>query len=332
MWKTSFLRSHKPTSFDEIIGNKHIIETLKTYISSNTLTNIIFTGNSGIGKTTCCDLLVRKYLGDKLYENGGKLYVYGTLYKSKDIVIEANDSTKSNSKYTTRNVINFIRQSENMEGKKKIVVFFDLDWMSVDTQMALRRVMEDYTDVYYIIICEDLTSIIEAIQSRSMLLHFDLPTINELYEHLINVRKKDELEGKISMDMIKYICLASQQNIRKAMIFMWILSIYDVKDEAQFQNLFGIVSAKLIKKLIMLCYKNDVKKALKLAKYILSIGFSLEDVFQSMIDVLNSCEIDDKFELRCIDIISKNIVDNFHYASNIYIYIVISQLSELNQD
>jgi replication factor C small subunit len=324
IWNKTFLQKHKPQQLDQLIGNKHVIDTFNTFLKSNQLANMILTGESGIGKSTTINLLVKQYLGEELYQKDGKMYVYGTLYKSKDVVIENSDVAKSG-KNNGRNVINFIKRAVDMGTKKKVVVFFDIDWMK-ETQMALRRVMEEYNDTYFILVCEDLSLIIEALQSRSIILHFESPTNNELYKYLLNVRNSEYLQDMISNNIVKQICLTANYNIRKGMIYLWIASIHKIENEQQFQSLFGITSMKLMKKLLMLCYEKKTKDALKLTRYIIKMGFSIDDIFQSMMIVLDLCKVSKEFELKTIDTISLSTVNNFYCQSYVNIYLTIVQL------
>ena len=53
-------RKWRPRSFDDVVGQKHITETLKRQVQAGRLTHAyLFTGTRGTGKTTCAKILAR---------------------------------------------------------------------------------------------------------------------------------------------------------------------------------------------------------------------------------------------------------------------------------
>ena len=58
-----FIYKYKPNTFDELEGDQNIINILKTLITMNNL-NILFIGDSGSGKTTIINVLLKEYFGD----------------------------------------------------------------------------------------------------------------------------------------------------------------------------------------------------------------------------------------------------------------------------
>ncbi|MEG2456093.1 MAG: DNA polymerase III subunit gamma/tau, partial [Oscillospiraceae bacterium] len=53
-------RKYRPRTFDDVVGQKHITETLKRQLTDDRLSHAyLFTGTRGTGKTTCAKLLAR---------------------------------------------------------------------------------------------------------------------------------------------------------------------------------------------------------------------------------------------------------------------------------
>ena len=53
-------RKWRPKTFDEVAGQSHITDTLKTQVASGRLSHAyLFTGTRGTGKTTCAKILAR---------------------------------------------------------------------------------------------------------------------------------------------------------------------------------------------------------------------------------------------------------------------------------
>ena len=53
-------RKWRPLKFADVIGQKHITDTLKAQITTNRLSHAyLFSGTRGTGKTTCAKILAR---------------------------------------------------------------------------------------------------------------------------------------------------------------------------------------------------------------------------------------------------------------------------------
>ena len=53
-------RKYRPKTFDEVVGQKSIVQTLKTQVSTGRLSHAyLFTGTRGTGKTSCAKILAR---------------------------------------------------------------------------------------------------------------------------------------------------------------------------------------------------------------------------------------------------------------------------------
>ena len=70
-------RKYRPNTFDTVVGQSHITDTLKNAIRSKQLAQaFLFCGPRGVGKTTCSRILAKTIncLKTKLYggRNGGR--------------------------------------------------------------------------------------------------------------------------------------------------------------------------------------------------------------------------------------------------------------------
>ena len=56
----SLYRRYRPTTFDEVIGQEHIVRTLVNQIKSDNISHAyLFTGTRGTGKTTVARIFAR---------------------------------------------------------------------------------------------------------------------------------------------------------------------------------------------------------------------------------------------------------------------------------
>ncbi len=53
-------RKYRPTTFEDVVGQRHVAETLMHEINNNKLAQaFLFTGPRGVGKTTCARILAK---------------------------------------------------------------------------------------------------------------------------------------------------------------------------------------------------------------------------------------------------------------------------------
>ena len=53
-------RKYRPTSFDDVIGQRHITDVLRSEVSGGRIAHAyLFTGSRGTGKTTCAKILAK---------------------------------------------------------------------------------------------------------------------------------------------------------------------------------------------------------------------------------------------------------------------------------
>jgi len=163
-----WVEKYRPQDLTDIISHKEIINTLTNLISNNKIPHMIFYGPPGTGKTTTILACAKE--------------IYGSNYRS--MILELNGSDDRGINVVREQIKNFSATDskiptmfESNNGKKrpniKLVILDEADAMTYDAQFALRRVVESYTDsTRFCLICNYLTKIIPALQSRCQMFRF----------------------------------------------------------------------------------------------------------------------------------------------------------------
>lgn len=174
-----WVEKYRPDDLNDIVDHPEIINTLTNLINNNKLSHMIFYGSSGTGKTTTIIAAAKK--------------IYGVYYKS--MILELNGSDDRGINVVRDQIKNFsatdskissIFENNNNTNNTKLVILDEADAMTYDAQFALRRVIEIYTSsTRFCLICNYLSKIIPAIQSRCQILYFT-PISNEFHISKIN--------------------------------------------------------------------------------------------------------------------------------------------------
>ena len=294
-----WVEKYRPINFENIISQDEIINTLNNLINNNNFPHMLFYGPPGTGKTTAILACAKK--------------IYGSYYKS--MILELNGSDDRGINIVRHNIKNFssteckINNIINNEKKIniKLVILDEADAMTYDAQFALRRLMEIYTDTTrFCLICNYLTKIIPALQSRCKLFRFE--PINDI-NHIYKINKILKNENKIiKEDVIKKIVEISEGDMRKSLNLIQLIINENNIDEFtvnDLNNLIGYLSDSNIEKLKSCLYMKNIKNIIKMLNEICSNNISYQEIIRQIIIIYKSLSINDKNKL----IIINNILD-----------------------
>jgi replication factor C small subunit len=161
---------------DLIFENK---DTILNYLKiPKLLPSFIFWSTSpGTGKTTLAKLIAQTLGADIL-----------SLNSSKDRGIE-----------TIRQDISlFVESVSSNQNTKRIVFMDEADFITPTAQASLRNIMEEFSEnVFFIFTANDISKIINPIQSRCVIFNFDKPNKKEILNRLIYICEKEEIEHDV---------------------------------------------------------------------------------------------------------------------------------------
>ena len=123
---------YRPSNLTELLSNKHVIDTLHSYLAKCFLPNMLFYGSPGTGKTSTILATARQ--------------LYGPSFRYMVLELNASDDRGIN---TVRKTIKSFAESKpplnNQPIPFKLVILDEADSMTKDAQAALRRMMEKFS-------------------------------------------------------------------------------------------------------------------------------------------------------------------------------------------
>jgi len=147
---------YRITKLDDLIGNKNQVIFLKKFIECNRVPNLIINGNTGCGKTSAVIAFAKEYLGD--------------LYNDYCMELNASDDRGIDA---VRSKIKIFSQRKMSDYRSKIIILDESDNMTIIAQLALKRLIEQYSDTTrFFFTCNNIENIISGIQSCCKIMYF----------------------------------------------------------------------------------------------------------------------------------------------------------------
>jgi len=179
--KGMWVEKYRPTKLSEIVNQTEIIGSLEALIKDPTdMPHLMFSGSAGVGKTTTALCLSREILGKNYNLNS---------------VLELNASDERGIDMVREKVKKFSKWSGFADIPFKIIILDEADEMTSAAQTALRRTIEDASKICrFILIANNVSKIIEPIQSRCAAFKFTTVSEEDVITRLEEIAKKEKVK------------------------------------------------------------------------------------------------------------------------------------------
>ena len=177
-----WVEKYRPRTIEDCILPESIKKTLRDVVSQNKIPNMMFTGTSGIGKTTAARAICNETQADYLIING---------------------SDEGRMIDTLRTKLTQFCSTISLSGNRKVVIIDEADYMNADSvQPAMRNFTERFADnCSFIFTCNYKNRIIEPIHSRCAVIDFSLKNGEK---QVIAARFMKRVEGILTDESIDY--------------------------------------------------------------------------------------------------------------------------------
>lgn len=277
-----YIHKYAPKLLSEFKGNPGVRQTIECIFDSNPICfpNLILNGPHGCGKSLLAKLAIERYLSLQYMEEGC-LVINGSLNRGKDIVSEQQSNKAKNN--DTPSIINFMKRTTRLPRNiHKIILIHEFHQMSPQGQMALRRIMEIHSDrLRFILVTEDLTGIIQAIQSRCTILTLQKMDNQSIDDTLNNIIKGEKLNH--NQELLEYIKIHADGDIRMAVNLLQVLN-KTIKND--WNQILGIPENTVIKQIIENCINKRLRIVAKNVRQLLDQGFEITDILDLFTRIL----------------------------------------------
>lgn len=275
-----FARKWRPLTFDDVIGQEHITDTLKKAIEKNRVAHaFIFTGTRGVGKTTSARILARALNCEK----GPTPNPCGECTSCKDVLSGASfdvleiDGASNNSVDDIRELRDNIGYS-SMGGKYRIFVIDEVHMLSKPAFNALLKTLEEPPkNVIFIFATTEPQKIPQTIHSRCQRYDFRRIGAEKILERLIHICTTEKINFERSALML--VARKAEGSMRDALSLLDQVYSFCRENltEKEVRSVLGLVGMEVYDRVIDAIAAKEAVPALKLVQDVLVQGFDLQE-------------------------------------------------------
>lgn len=288
-----WVEKYRPKSLNEVTSQDNIIDSLRKTLFTKNLPHLIFYGPSGCGKTSTILALAKELFGKEYWS---------------DRIIELNASDERG--------INIVRDKIKMYAKKsikynpnippwKIIILDEADTMTSDSQFALRRIIEEYSNITrFCIICNYHDKIIEPIISRCSLFCFKPISETNIINKLKLITVKEEC--KFDDNIINKICKFSRGDLRKAINLLQNTnnSFSNEENDKLLDEFSGVIPKEKFDLLFKYIFDKDLNNINSLIDELYIENYSLVNQITYFHDFIFQSNLNDEQKIKIINKIS----------------------------
>lgn len=270
-------RKYRPATFDTVVGQKSITNTLKNAIKNQHLAQaFLFTGPRGVGKTTCARILAKTINCQNVNENiepCNECESCTSFNESASFNIHELDAASNNSVDDIRNLVDQVRIPPQV-GRYKVYIIDEVHMLSQSAFNAFLKTLEE-PPAYakFILATTEKHKVIPTILSRCQIFDFKRITIEDIVEYLAYVAKNENIEYE--ENVLHIIAQKADGAMRDALsIFDQIVSFTGSKVTYQdvLDNL-NVLDYDYYFKMVDFFLENDITNTLLTINEILENGF-----------------------------------------------------------
>lgn len=281
-------RKWRPRTFDSVVGQEDITNTLKNAIIRGTISHaFLFAGPRGTGKTSCAKIFA-KALNCSNLQNGepcNKCANCVAADKGSMSDIMEIDAASNNGVDEIREIRDKVKYAPT-QGKYKVYIIDEVHMLSMGAFNALLKTLEEPPKhVVFILATTELQKVPATIISRTQRYNFKRISQADLENRMKYILEQEKI--KYADKAISVIAQVADGGMRDALSILDQLLSYE-NDTIEYDaalEITGFAAKEKIEQILLAILKRDANQALTLSKSELENGASSKNILDELIEM-----------------------------------------------
>lgn len=290
----AFSRKYRPKSFKEVIGQEHVVKTLKNAIKLNRISHAyIFAGPRGVGKTTIARILT-KILNCKNpqdFEPCNKCENCIEVDKSSFPDMYEVDAASNRGIDDIRAIRDNVGY-QPIKGKYKVYIIDEAHMLTKEAFNALLKTLEEPPPRnIFILATTELFKIPDTIKSRCQVFIFKPPTKNQIRDYIVRILNAENIPYEENTVNLLASELEGGMRDTASLLDQAVTFGEGKLTTKDVEELLGVVPHNYVEKFLVNIKENKIEENIKMIDKLEDEGYDINIFWKQLLDEIHSIVI-----------------------------------------
>lgn len=284
---TALYRKWRPTSFEEVRGQDHIVKTLKNQINSGRIGHAyLFCGTRGTGKTSIAKIFARAVNCEHPVDGSpcGECSMCRQIAEGASLNVVEIDAASNNGVENIRDIREQV-QYPPTDGRYRVYIIDEVHMLSIGAFNALLKTLEEPPSyVIFILATTEVHKIPITILSRCQRYDFKRISIDTIAGRLAELTQAEQID--VDDRALRYVARAADGSMRDALSLLDQCVAFHFGEKLTYDNVLevlGAVDNRVFSKLFQAVLASDTKACIREIEEMIIQGRDLSQLVNDLV-------------------------------------------------